>query len=389
MNALMRGESAMRPIERFDAAPYRSQLGAEVPRAIYDDADLRRACGNPAEDSAFFMALAADEALRGARAGPTFSDADRVGCVLGTLCASAREMMLIGRAYLDKGAAPSKELVDCARPGYQLQFIAERYNLTGPSSLVSTACASSTDALGYAFDLIRQGECESALAGGGDVLVESIHGGFNSLFAITTSTPRPFDRERDGFCIGEGAGAVYLETLEAAQARGAEIFAEVLGYGLSNTAHHLTATSEDGAGEALAIERALESAGIPADSIDYINTHGTATRYNDATEILAVQTVFGARAARILANSNKPAIGHCMGAAGVLEAIAAVMALRTGVVPPTPFTQGDADGLNMDLVRGSPRRRDLRHALSQSFGFGGACSCLVLKRWDGTEGEHD
>lgn len=387
-NALVRGESAVRPIERFDASVYRSPLGAEVPHAIYDDAALRRACGDPLEDSAFFMALAADEALRGARAGPTFADADRVGCVIGTLCAGAREMMNISRVYLDKGAPPSREASDSAKPGYQLQFIVDRHNLTGPSSLVSTACASSTDALGYAFDLVQQGACDSALAGGGDVLVESIHGGFNSMFSIALQAPRPFDSDRDGFCVGEGAGAVYLETLEAAQARGAVVYAEILGYGLSNTAHHLTATSEDGEGEALAVRRALDAAGLPPGAVDYINTHGTATRHNDATEIRAVGAVFGARSGAILANSNKPAIGHCMGAAGIMEALSTIMTLKTGIVPPTPFTRGNANELNMDLVRGQARRGEIRHALSESFGFGGACSCIAFQRWDDRGAKH-
>ncbi len=381
--ALLRGDSAARPIERFDSTPYRSRLGAEVPPSLYADAELRRACGDPAEDSAFFMALAADEALRAARVGPKFSDEDRVGCALGMLCAGAAEQMAIARDYLGGGPRPSAGLVTAARPGYQLSFLVERHNLTGPSGLISTACASSTDAIGHAFDMIRLGACDAALAGGGDVLAESIHGGFNSMFAITVSSAKPFDRERDGFFIGEGAGALYLETLESALSRGAEILAEVLGYGLSNTAHHLTATSEDGAGEALAMRRALEEAGVPPEAVDYVNTHGTATRYNDATEIRAVEAVFGARAPRILANSNKAAIGHCMGASGALEAVATILALKTGLVPPTPGTRGDAEGLNMDLVKGEPRRASIRTAISQSFGFGGACSCVALRRWDG------
>lgn len=386
--ALVRNESAVGPIKNFDASVYRSPLGAEVPRSIYDDAALRQSCGNPLEDSAYFLALAADEALHDAGTGPTFTDVDRVGCVVGTLCAGARGMMSIGRAYLGKGELPPKHITRSAKPGYQLEFILDRHNLTGPSSLVSTACASSTDTLGYAFDLIQQGECARVLAGGSDILAEAIHGGFNSIFSIATETPRPFDRDRDGFCLGEGAGVVYLETLEAARARGAHIYAEVLGYGLSNTAHHLTATSEDGAGEALAIRRALDVSGLDADSIDYINTHGTATRHNDATEIRAIQAVFGARSRSILANSNKPAIGHCMGAAGVLEAISSILALKNGIVPPTPFTHGNTDGLNVDLVRGEARHRKIHHALSQSFGFGGACSCLVLGRWDDQDMGH-
>ena len=375
---LLAGDSGIRPIEGFAAGVYRSPLGAEVPRDFFTDETRRAAMGSPAEDSAYYLAVAAEEALRDAKVDPVFSDEDRVACVLGTLCAGSRNLMTFGKAYLDGAPPPDHHLADATLVNYQLRYLVQRHNLTGPSSLVSTACASTTDAIGYAFDLIQQGECERALVGGSDILSEVIHGGFNALFAITDQRPRPFDRSRNGFCIGEGAGVMYLESLDSATRRGAQGYAEVLGYGLSNTAHHLTATSEDGHGEALAVTRALAEAGISAGHIDYINTHGTATTHNDATEMKAIARVFGGVSPAILANSNKPAIGHCMGAAGIMEAVSTIMSIRTGRIPPTLFTHADEDELGIDLVHGVARQARIGHALSESFGFGGACSCVVF-----------
>ena len=378
---LVSGASAIRPIERFDGSAYRSQNAAEVPLSFTRDTAARAGVGSPAEDATFYLAVAANEALIGAGVGPVFSDEDRVGCVLGSLCAGAQHLNEIGAAFQDGRELPAAAVADSSMVFYQLEFLADRHNLTGPSSLVSTACASTTDAVGFATDLIQQGECDRAIAGGGDILVEGIHGGFNSLFSISVNRPVPFDKERDGFCIGEGAGVIYLETLESALSRGATIYAEVLGHGLSNTAFHLTATSEDGSGEALAIRRALEVAGLPPEAVGYVNTHGTATLPNDASEIRAIRLVFGAHAAAIVANSIKPAIGHCMGAAGIMEAIATIMTVYTGTVPPTPFSHGNEDGLPMDLVIGEARTAHVQYAISESFGFGGACSCLVVAKY--------
>ena len=374
--ALAGGESARRPIQGFDASVYRSAQGGEAPAELLADAGARARCGDPGEDSAYFLALAAAEALADAGLGAAFSDEDRVGCVLGTLCAGMRNMREYGAAY--ESGLPSPVAAETIPAHYQLDFLARRHNLTGPSSLVSTACSSTTDALGYAFDLIRGGECDSCLSGGGDVLAEMIHAAFNGLYSITTGEPRPFDSERDGFFIGEGAGLFHLETLESARARGARIHAEILGYGLSNTGHHLTATSEDGAGEALAIRRALDDAGLAPADIDYINCHGTGTRHNDASEIRAINLVFGDAAERLHISSNKASIGHCMGAAGALEAAATVLALENSLIPPTLHTRGDEAELRSRLVGAEARPAALRRALSQSFGFGGACSCIVF-----------
>lgn len=377
-SGLLSGDSAMRRISKFVPDAYRSPLGGEVPDAVYS-AEERARLGNPDEDSAYFVARAAEEALGSAGVDSEFADDDRVGCVLGTLCAGMRNMKHMCEDYEKR--QPSAMSAAATQVSYQLDFLTRRHNLTGPSSLVSTACSSTTDALGYAFDLIRSGECDRCVSGGGDILAELIHAAFNGLQSITTDVPRPFDKARDGFFIGEGAGAFFVETLECAQQRGAYIYAEILGYGLSNTAYHLTATSDDGSGEALAIERALRDAGLAPEQIDYINCHGTGTRYNDGSEIRAINRTFGDAAKQIRITSNKASIGHCMGVAGALEAASTALSLDRQIIPPTVNSVGDERELTAKLVTRQPLEATLNYALSQSFGFGGACSCIALGRF--------
>lgn len=374
---LLSGISRIAPVASFDNRGYRSILGAAVPEAVSQQAESQwndRATG--------FMAMAVQEALSMAHAGPVFKSTDRVGCVLGSLCAGIDNLIRVADAYHNDRKLLASFQTRTAQVNYQLQLLANAHNFTGPTSMVSTACASTTDAIGYGADLIRHGECDAVVVGGGDTLAELIHAGFNSLFSITTTEPRPFDTGRDGFAIGEGGGALYLETLERALARGAKPLVEIKGYGLSNTAFHLTATSDDGSGEALAVGRALADAGLKATQVDYINTHGTATRHNDQSEMQAIQRIFGEHTKHILASSNKPMIGHCMGAAGAMEAISTVLTLLKQTVPPTPYTRGDEPLCAFDLVTGKPRSTNIRHAISESFGFGGACSCAVFSALD-------
>ena len=379
--ALLAGASAMRPVAGFDGTRYRSAQGGEVPAEVYGDAAARQRCGAPLEDGTYFLALAAEEALGAAGLRLPLVDPADAGAVLGTLCAGMRALqVLCGRCDADM---PADMDVQAATASYQLNFLCERYGLGGPSSLVSTACSSTTDALGYAFDLVRSGRCSVCLTGGGDVLAESIHSAFNGLQSITTTQARPFDRGRDGFFIGEGAAVLVLESLDHARQRGAPVLAEVLGYGLSNTAHHLTATSEDGAGEALAVERALQDAGLAPGQVDYLNCHGTGTRHNDASEVGAINRVFGEAAPRVRLVSNKSSFGHCMGAAGALEAVSTVLSLAHQCIPPTLNTRADEPALRSTVVVDAPQSLPIRHALTQSFGFGGACSCVALGRYDG------
>ncbi|MCW7540419.1 beta-ketoacyl-[acyl-carrier-protein] synthase family protein [Aquabacterium sp. A7-Y] len=379
-DGLLAAQSRIQPVERLSHGGYRSVLGAEVPPALAESL-----CKSEGDRATAFVMRAAEEALRMAGFGPRFASRDRVACVLGSLCAGIENLIDVATSYHRQEDWPADRATDVSLVNHQLLRLSEKYNLTGPTSMVSTACASTTDAIGYAADLIRQGECDIALAGGGDTLTELIHAGFNALFSITQNRPRPFDASRDGFAIGEGGGMLVLESLQSALARGARPLVELRGYGLSNTAYHLTATSDDGRGEALAISRALADAQLDAGLVDYINTHGTATRHNDQSEMQAITHAFGAHASRILANSIKPLIGHCMGAAGIMEAICTVLTLQKQIVTPTAFTQGNEEALGFDLVWGQPRPATLAHGISQSFGFGGACSCVVMSRWDASQ----
>jgi 3-oxoacyl-[acyl-carrier-protein] synthase II len=381
--SLINGIVAAKPIENFNANVYRSHIGAEVPQSVYQNQQLRFQLGNPIEDATYFAAIATHEALKKANLNFPFKNSDRVGCVIGTLCSGVRNLMnIMEQHHIGEQNYGTQYSIESTLASYQLNFLTKQFNLTGPSALVSTACSSSTDAIGYATDLIRYGECDMALAGGGDVLAELVHGGFNSVFSITQNQARPFDKKRDGFFIGEGAGMILLESHDSANRRGATIYAEVLGYGLSNAAYHLTATSEDGLGESLSIQRALDDAKLLPNQIDYINAHGTATLHNDNTEIRSIRSVFKEHTKNLYVNSIKPMIGHCMGAAGILEAISTIFSLQTNIIPPTLNTFGDEDEVSFQLVKDRAVTHSLKYALSESFGFGGACSCICLGKYE-------
>ena len=383
-NSLLDGVSAIRPVESFDASPYRGKVAAEVPRSIAQDETLAARYGNPQETATLYATMAAQEALQDASLPLVFPSEARVGCAIGTLCSGARNLEKYGHAFvydggaLPEGGGPPDSIV----VSYQLNHLTGHFNLTGPSTLISTACASSTDAIGFAFDAIRNGDCDTMLAGGGDILGEVVHGGFNAVFSITTSTPRPFDRERDGFAIGEGGAFIVMESLDSALKRNARIYGEVLGYGLSNSAYHLTSTSKDGEGEGLAIRRALAEARLEPAQISYINAHGTATSANDSTETHSIHAIFGDHAPNLYVSSIKPMIGHCMGAAGIFEAIATILTVHHDEVPPTINTAGNEEGMRFKLVKEKAVKTPVQYALSESFGFAGACSCVVIGKYN-------
>jgi len=280
-NGLVSHQSGQAEISLFDASIYRSNLAAEVPQQLRDRPEVLESAGSPKEDATLLATLAAGEAL--ADAGLADTSKTDFGCVIGTLCSSSRLFERYGRQFsqasADRSAYPD---IDACTVAYQLEHIVGHFGMEGPATLVSTACSSSTDAIGYAADFVRSGEAGVMLAGGGDILCEMVHAGFNSVFSITKDSSKPFDAARSGFFIGEGAGMLVLEELEHALARGAHIYAEVLGYGLSNTGYHLTATSEDGVGEALAIERCLKDAGVsPPDALSLITSKAPTVRIND------------------------------------------------------------------------------------------------------------
>lgn len=375
-NGLCSGRSGQARIRSFDSSQYRSPYAAEVPADILQREDLALLAGEPEESATLLATLAAHEAF--ADAGLLGVCKKNMGCVIGTLCSSSQVFESYCRQFMARGNGvdTSPDPDRCLVP-WQLEHLVQHFDLQGPSTLISTACSSSTDAIGCATDIIRSGDAELMLAGGADILSEVVHAAFNAVFSITHDTAKPFDTTRNGFFIGEGAGMLVLEELEHALARGATIHAEVLGYGLSNTAFHLTATSEDGSGEALAIARCLADAEVEAMDIDYINAHGTATRHNDLTEIRAIKSLFKDRLPHLAVSSIKANIGHCMGASGALEAIATVKCISDGYIPPTLNSSGDLDPELRVVVR-TGLAHPILHAMSQSFGFGGACSSLLL-----------
>jgi 3-oxoacyl-[acyl-carrier-protein] synthase II len=261
--------------------------------------------------------------------------------------------------------------------------VARHLNLQGPVQTVSSACASGTLALGMALDELRSGQSDVVLAGGSDSLCLLTYSGFNSLRSVDSGPSRPFRADRQGLSIGEGAGVLVLETLDHALGRGAVPLAELLGAGASCDANHMTAPHPEGEGAAAAIENAIADAGISVDRVHFVNAHGTGTPQNDVSESRAIHSVFGPRAASLPVTSNKATIGHLLGSAGAVEAVATVLSLFHGAVQPMP-DGGDADDqLDLDIVLGSPRSisRDAV-AVSSSFAFGGANAAVVIAGWN-------
>ena len=267
--------------------------------------------------------------------------------------------------------------------------ISIRHGFMGPNHAVVTACASGAHAIGDSARMIQFGDVDVMVAGGAEsAICESGIGGFAALRALSTSFneqptkgSRPFDKDRDGFVMGEGAGVIVLEELEHAKKRGAKIYAEVVGYGLSGDAYHMTAPESTGRGSTYAMKLALSHAKITPDKIDYINAHGTSTPLGDEIEVGAVKKVFGDHAYKLSMSSTKSAIGHLLGAAGAVEAIFCVQALRDNIAPPTLNLENPSEGCDIDLVANHAKKRKIDYAMSNSFGFGGTNACLILKKY--------
>jgi 3-oxoacyl-[acyl-carrier-protein] synthase II len=262
--------------------------------------------------------------------------------------------------------------------------------LKGPINTVVAACASGTNAIGDAYEIVVRGDADLMVCGGTEApITPTALAGFSAMKALSTRNDlgpgacRPFDRGRDGFVMGEGAGALVLESLDSAMARGARIYAEVAGYGMSSDAYHITAPSPAGEGAARAMKAAMASAGITAGDVDYVSAHGTSTRYNDLNETLAIKEVLGDRAYKVMVSSVKSMIGHLLGAAGAVETIATVLALREGVVPPTINYRERDPECDLDYVPNQARKADIKVALKNSFGFGGQNACLAIRRFEG------
>lgn len=385
--ALLDGRSGVGPITRFDASSYPCRIAAEVkgfdPERYLDRKEARRM------DTFTHYAIAAtQEALRDSGLVISPENAESVGVHIGSGIGGLPILEETHKELLERGP---KRISPFFIPAMILNLAAGqvsiRFGAKGPNLAVATACATGTHAVGESFRLIRDGYADAMITGGTEASVAPLAvGGFCAMRALSTRNhdperaSRPFDRRRDGFVMGEGAGILVLEEREHALRRGARIYAEVCGYGMSGDAYHVAAPSADGDGPIRAMRLALRDAGIEPSDIDYINAHGTSTPDGDRVETLAVKSVFGEHAYRLAFASTKSMTGHLLGAAGGLESAVTALAIHHDVVPPT-INQEEADpDCDLDVVPNTARRMRVRAALNNSFGFGGTNACLVLRK---------
>jgi 3-oxoacyl-[acyl-carrier-protein] synthase II len=378
-HSLKEGYCGIRPITIFDTSAYRSHTGGEVdlsPEDHFPLRDLRRLsrCDQ-------FGIIAAREAMNASTLNQAERDREKFGIILGADSGGIFSVEKYFRAiYTHASKRPSPSLLLSFSLATATDHIAQEFDLRGPRTTTATVCSSSAAAIAFAYDAIAFGEAELMVSGGSDSLCEVTYAGFNSLRAIDPQGCRPFDKNRQGLSLGEGAGILILEELEHARARGARIWGEVLGYGICAEAHHLTAPETSGAGIARSIRLALADAGISPEEVDYINAHGTATPLNDVVETRGIKMVFGEKAYEIPISSIKAMIGHCLGSAGAIEAVATLLSLHEGVIPPTiNYTTPDPE-CDLDYTPNEARGKEIRIAISNSFAFGGNNVSLVFSK---------
>ncbi len=385
--ALLAGQSGIKRIRSFDASLYACQIAGEI---LDFPAEEFFPFGASARFSrASQLALVASQmALEDAHLDCKCCESDRVGTVIGTGLGGAEvyenQLRRLIETNNPRRVHPwSVPLIMANAPAAE---IAIRYGLKGPNMTISTACSSGAHAIGYGLDLIRSGRVDIMMAGGTEAcIVPGVVAGFNALRALSVCNneperaSRPFDKTRDGFAMGEGAGVLILETLESAKQRDVRIYAEVAGYAAACEACHIVHPETTGTEEARVMELALEDAGIPAGQVDYINTHGTSTVLNDLTETNAIKKLFGPHAYRISLNSTKSMIGHTIGAAGAVEAIVCALTLHHKVLHPTINYENPDPDCDLDYTPNHASEKDVHVALSNSFGFGSNNACLVMK----------
>ena len=374
LRSLKRGQSGIGTITLFDTSKYPCKIGAEIrdyrPEEFFAKKELKKL--SRADQ---FGLLASEEAVKAS--GIHSYPPEEVGVCLGAGAGGMFEAETYHREVLIKGKSKPSLLWPFI-PSYTTDRIAERFGFSGSKFTVTTACSSSATAIGYGADLIQSGRCKVSVCGGSEALTELTFGGFSSLKAIDPSPCKPFDRKRAGMSLGEGAGILILEDLDEAEKRGAKILAEFFGYGIGGEAYHITAPEPTGMNEARIMKEALEESGFASTDVDYINAHGTGTPLNDKVETLSIKNAFGKRAYSIPVSSIKSSVGHCLGAAGAIEAIASILSVVYQFIPPTLNHQEGDEECDLDYVRGKAREKDVNVVLSNSFAFGGNCTALVL-----------
>lgn len=386
---LMEGRSGIKPISLFDASGFDVRFAGECTSFELTD-HLEAKALKRLDRYAAFALIAAEEAARGAQLDMSREDPMRVSAVVGSGIGGMNEIEQQHGRLVEKGPGKvsaftiPKLMVNAASGNISII-----YGAKGNSIAVSSACASANNAIGEAFKQVRYGECDVAFTGGSEAAITKLAvAAFASMKALSernddpTHACRPFDRDRDGFVLAEGAGLFIIEELEHARRRGAPILAEIVGFASTSDADHITQPREDGEGAAGAMRLALRDARLNVEEVDYINAHGTSTPLGDVAETVAIKKVFGAHAKKLVVSSTKSCVGHSLGASGGLELIASVLAIRNSVIPPTINLECPGEGCDLDYCPRTPRDRRVRVAVSNSFGFGGHNAVLVIRKFE-------
>jgi len=387
--SILAGKSGAAPIAAFDASAHKTRFAAEVkgfdPVALFGTKDARKM-----DRFTQFATAATLEAIESANLKIDESNRDRVGILIGTGIGGLGTLIEQYEILLSRGPERvSPFLIPMMISDGAAGNIAIRVGARGPNMSIATACASGTNAVGEATEMIRRGSADVMIAGASEAAIVGIAmAGMNVMTALSTrnddpqKASRPFDKDRDGFMMGEGSGVLILESLEHAQARGANILCEFSGYGTTDDAHHVSAPAEDGAGAAGSMRLAIASAGLTLKDIDYINAHGTSTYLNDKSETSAIKTVFGEHAYKIPVSSTKSMTGHLLGASGAVEAVFCALAIRDNILPPTINYETPDPVCDLDYIPNQARKAEPRHVMSNSFGFGGHNATLILSRFN-------
>lgn len=384
------GRSGISSITRFDASGFRTRIAAEVKDfdavALFGSREARRM-----DRFSQFAVAAAMQAVQNAGLEITEANRDRIGVVIGTAIGGIGTLLEQTQVFTERG--PSKVspfLVPMMLPDTGPGMVAIQLGVRGPNLAIVTACATGTNSIGEAAEIIRRGQSDVIIAGGSEAAIVPVAMAGLGVMGATSErndeperASRPFDRDRDGFVMGEGAGVCILESLEHAQERQANILAEVTGYGSSCDAYHISAPAENGSGAARCMQMALDDAGLRTEQIDYANAHGTATHLNDKSETAAIKTVFGELAYQIPVSSTKSMTGHLLGAAGALEAIICVQVLKNQILPPTINYENQDPDCDLDYVPNKARIHTVQHIMSNSFGFGGHNATIILSKFHG------
>lgn len=387
---LQQGRSGIARVASFDPSDFSSQIAGEVkgfdPEKFIEPKECKRM-----DRFVQFAVVGSQLAVDDAALDLSHEDLNRIGVYIGSGIGGIATMESQKETMMAKGPRRiSPFLIPMMIVNIASGLVSMRFGIKGPNSCCATACATGNHAIGDAFRIIQRGEADVMIAGGSEAAITPLgFGGFCSMKALSCRNDeperasRPFDKDRDGFVMGEGAGVVVLESLEHARARGAKIYAEVVGYGMTGDAHHITAPAPEGEGAQRAMKAALKDAGLQTTDVDYINAHGTSTELNDQLETMAIKKVFGDHAYQLVVSSTKSMTGHLLGAAGGVEMIATILALHHGVIPPTANHENPGEGCDLDYCPIQARKKDIRVAISNSFGFGGHNAVLAAKKYEG------